>query len=81
MVAKAALENDRRFVQKHGSEEDASLNHDALYHIEAVLKGFQLPPEPICSKCKRPHSEHTQSSGYLCPGADPKYYEQNNWTP
>lgn len=44
LVAKAALENDRKFVQQHGSEDDANLNHDALYHVEHCLTA--LSPSP-----------------------------------
>jgi hypothetical protein len=39
-VAKAALENERRFVQQHGSEDDANLNHDALFHVEHCLRKY-----------------------------------------
>ena len=38
-VAQSALENERRFVQLHGSEDDASLNHDALFHVAKCLSG------------------------------------------
>lgn len=81
LVAKASLENDRRFVQAGGSDDDAALNHDALFHIEAALREFPEIADPVCSKCGRSHREHSRSSGYLCPGADPKDYANHNWTP
>lgn len=37
LVAKAGLENASKFIQLHGSEDDAGLNHDALYHVEHCL--------------------------------------------
>lgn len=36
-VAKAALENERRFTQKLGSEDDSNLNHDAIFHIDRAI--------------------------------------------
>ncbi len=41
-TAKAALENERKFVQQQGSEDDTNLNHDAIFHINHCLKIFNL---------------------------------------
>lgn len=46
LTAKAALENDRKFVQGNGSEDDANLNHDAIYHVAYCLRTFKAPYEP-----------------------------------
>lgn len=51
MVAKAALENDRKFVQKNGSEDDANLNHDGLCHIEYCLAAA---PEALRQATQQP---------------------------
>lgn len=34
----------------------------------------------VCSKCGHVCAEHTQTSGYRCPGTIGPY-EDNNWTP
>lgn len=67
VVAKAALENDYRFAQKHGSPDDATLNSDALYHVESCLAEL-MPCCPNCgSKDKVIISPKPEYGTFFCP--------------
>ncbi len=75
-VLDAAREAVNQFTI-HGMNIEAEILSRPLRALDKA----QEKPEPTCALCSKPYSEHKQSSGFLCPGADPKKYYDNNWTP
>lgn len=77
LAAKAALENERRWAQGMGSEDDASMNHDALYHVERCLAEL-MPCCPNCgSKEKVIISPKPEYGTFFCPcnKPGPQYFD------
>lgn len=49
--------------------------------VAMAMIEYGLAEMQCCGRCWKPYGEHTQTSGYRCPGTVPKPYETNNWTP
>jgi 6-pyruvoyltetrahydropterin/6-carboxytetrahydropterin synthase len=58
LTAKAALENDKKFVQGNGSEDDANLNHDGIFHLQRCIAEVQSSEnsEPQIQGINKPSS-------------------------
>lgn len=72
LVAKAALGNDKKFVERRGSSDDVNLNFDALYHVDHCLKKLDVPECPNCKSHDRVVvSPKPELGEFFCPCNEP----------